>query len=116
MTNKEYIESNNIGFSDAMKMWDDKTHPCFTEWLNQKHNEHKFKIGDFVRKSISDKYSKANSFVGVVIDIQDCVYIKVFKRDGYLETRTLGNKNFKHHADEEDVFRMIDEDTFEKIF
>lgn len=116
MTNKEYIESNNIGFSDVMKMWDDKTYPCFTEWLKQEHNEHKFKVGDFVRKVVSDRYSKANEYVAVVVDVQDFVYIKVFKRDGYFDTRLLGNNVFKYHNDDPCVFRMFDEDTFEKIF
>ena len=47
MTNKEYIEKNNISFSKAMKMWNNKT-SCINDWLNQEYQEHKFKVGDFV--------------------------------------------------------------------
>ena len=47
MTNKEYIEKNNISFSEAMKMYDNKT-SCINDWLNQEYHEHKFKVGDFV--------------------------------------------------------------------
>ena len=37
MTNKEYIEKNNISFSDAMKMYDNEKYPCIDDWLNQEH-------------------------------------------------------------------------------
>ena len=46
MTNKEYIEKNNISFSEAMKMYDNEKYPCINDWLNQERIEHKFKIGD----------------------------------------------------------------------
>ena len=48
MTNKEYIEKNNISFSEAMKMYDNKQYPCINDWLKQEHFEWKFKQGDVI--------------------------------------------------------------------
>ena len=49
MTNKEYIEKNNISFSEAMKMYDNEKYPCINDWLSQERQEHTFKVGDFVK-------------------------------------------------------------------
>ena len=63
MTNKEYIEKNNISFSEAMKMYDNKQYPCINDWLNQEYQEHKFQVGDFV--ILKGK----NDGIGIVIDV-----------------------------------------------
>ena len=80
MTNKEYIEKNNISFSEVMKMWDNKKYPCINDWLNQEYHEHKFKVGDFVI------INGNNNGIGVVIDVKDKVYYKFLKRPGYFHT------------------------------
>ena len=79
MTNKEYIEKNNISFSKAMKMWNNKT-SCINDWLNQEHNEHKFKIGDIL---MTDCVPSKNDHIFFVIDCDDeCLYVREFDRKG----------------------------------
>lgn len=99
MTNKEYIEKTNISFSDAMKMWDNKT-SCINDWLNQEYQKHKFKVGDFIRKVIDDGHEDPNSYIGVVTAIsQTHVHFKQLYRNGQTDECYMANEN-----------------TFEKIF
>lgn len=110
MTNKEYIEKNNISFSEAMKMYDNIKYPCINDWLNQEHQEHKFKVGDFV--IINGDISK----IGVVIDVKDYVYVKWLKWDGsFARWNQAGDIN-KYHRNENDVFYIMDESSYEKVF
>lgn len=115
MTNKEYIEKNNISFSEAMKMWDNKT-SCINDWLNQEHKEHKFKVGDFVRKAVDDGRSNPNTYIGVVFDVKDKVYIKIITRNGTFHKWTIYTPSGLYYRDDNTVFVMFDEDIFEKIF
>ena len=108
MTNKEYIEKNNISFSEAMKMWDNKN-SCINDWLNQEYQEHKFKVGDFVIFKDSD-YG-----IGIVIDVKDKVYYKFLKRPGYFHTAICRGTGCYYKL-EDDVFSMVDESKYEKIF
>ena len=114
MTNKEYIEKNNISFSEAMKMWDNKT-SCINDWLNQEYQEHKFKVGDFV---IFKDYDYG---IGIVIDVKDKVYYKLLKRSGefvkwvFLNNCQYSDKYLYHKSDRE-IFFMDDESEWEKIF
>ena len=110
MTNKEYIEKNNISFSEAMKMYDNETYPCINDWLNQEHNEHKFKIRDFVRRT-SD-----NTGIGIVIDVKDKVYYKWLNRNGSFDRWLTCRADNKYHRCESYVYCMVDESEFEKIF
>lgn len=110
MTNKEYIEKNNISFSDAMKMYDNEKYPCINDWLNQERRiGHKFKVGDFVIQSGN------NSRIGIVIDVKDYVYLKFLRRDGSFERWLTNYHNTYYHNDHE-VFAMYGEDKYEKIF
>lgn len=104
MTNKEYIVKNNISFSDALKMWDNKT-TCIDEWLNMERKSHKFKVGDFIKKSVSDSGSKANTYVGVVVKVDNLVWFRKINRNGTFDVMYNGTTEFF----------MGDEDTFEKI-
>ena len=114
MTNKEYIEKNNISFSEAMKMYDNKT-SCINDWLNQEYHEHKFKVGDFVIQKDD------NNGIGIVIDVKDKVYYKFLKRSGefykwvFLDECLYPDKCLYHKSDRE-IFFMNDESMFEKIF
>lgn len=109
MTNKEYIEKNNISFSEAMKMYDNEKYPCINDWLNQEHQEHKFKVGDFF------VIKGNNKGIGVVIDVKDKIYYKFLLRSGcffageYKDTGT-------YYRSEYDVYIMEDESRYEKIF
>ena len=116
MTNKEYIEKNNISFSEVMKMYDNEKYPCINDWLSQEHQEHKFKVGDFVRKVIDDGYSTPNSYVGVVVDVKDYVYYKALNRNGSFNQWTHKISDSKYHINDTTIFVMQDEHTFEKIF
>ena len=109
MTNKEYIEKNNISFSEAMKMWDNEKYPCINDWLNQEHQEHKFKVGDFVIVNGND------NGIGVVIDVNDKVYYKFLKRSGYFHTAICRGTRLYYKL-ENDVFSMEDESKYKKIF
>ena len=115
MTIKEYIEKNNISFSEAMKMWDNKT-SCINDWLSQERIEHKFKSGDFVRKVVDDGYSTPNSYVGVVVDVKDKVYLKILDRTGSFRCWLISESDCLHYSDDHTIFDMHDEDSFEKIF
>ena len=109
MTNKEYIEKNNITFSEAMKMYDNKKYPCINDWLDQEYQEHKFKVGDFV-------IVKGNSDgIGVVIDVKDKVYYEFLKRPGYFHTAICRGTGCYYKL-EDDVFSMEDESIYKKIF
>ena len=110
MTNKEYIEKNNISFSEAMKMYDNKQYPCINDWLNQEYQEHRFKVGDFV-------ILNGNSYgIGVVIDVKDKVYFKFLERSGNFCTWIHRKGKRIYHDLESDVSIMIDESKYEKIF
>ena len=115
MTNKEYIEKNNISFSKAMKMWDNKT-SCINDWLNQEYQAHKFKVGDFVIQKDDNDGQGDNDGLGVVVDVADKVYYKWLKRNGTFDTWNLCTGDDKYHRFEHDVFYMMDESTYEKIF
>ena len=109
MTNKEYIEKNNISFSEAMKMYDNIKYPCINDWLNQEHQEHKFKVGDFViAKGI-------NNGIGVVIDVKDKVYYKFLNRFGNFDTWDH-ERDRLYHKSERDVYIMVYESNYKKIF
>ena len=109
MTNKEYIEKNNITFSEAMKMYDNKKYPCINDWLDQEHQEHKFKVGDFII------IKGNNDGIGIVIDIKDKVYYKFLQRSGYFHTDICMGTGLYYKL-ENDVFVMTDESMYEKIF
>ena len=109
MTNKEYIEKNNISFSEAMKMYDNEKYPCINDWLTQEHHEHKFKVGDFVRIKGND------TGIGVIIDIKDRVYYKFLGRSGFLHKSAFKGTEL-YYKSEDDVFTINDESMFEKIF
>ena len=109
MTNKEYIEKNNISFSEVMKMYDNKTYPCINDWLNQEHQEHKFKVGDFVIINSID------TGIGVVIDVKDRVYYKFLKRSGFFHKSAFKGTGCYYKL-EDDVFSMEDESIYKKIF
>ena len=108
MTNKEYIEKNNISFSEAMKMYDNKT-SCINDWLNQEYHEHKFKVGDFVIQKDD------NNGIGIVIDVKDKVYLKILKRSGEFDKWLCSDECLYHKSDHE-VFFMRDESEWENIF
>lgn len=109
MTNKEYIEKNNISFSDAMKMYDNEKYPCIDYWLSQEHQEHRFKVGDYVK-------TKTPLGIGIVIDVKDYVYVKIIDRRGYFMSWGYQDDGRKYHIDDHDVYIIFDEDNCEKIF
>ena len=109
MTNKEYIEKNNISFSEAMKMYDNKQYPCINDWLNQEHQEHKLKVGDFVT------IKGNNDGIGVIIDIKDRVYYKFLGRSGFFHKSAFKGTEL-YYKSENDVFTINDESNYEKIF
>ena len=116
MTNKEYIENNNISFSEVMKMYDNKMYPCINDWLEKEHNEHKFKVGDIVILNGMDSIKGIDSGIGVVIDVKDKVYYKFLKRSGNFCTWMYREGKGMYHNFERDVYIMIDESKYEKIF
>ena len=95
MTNREYIEKNNISIPEAIKMWRKETKETqnknifvsifdpnvlsknaffkddedkIDEWLKEtRYEKHKFEIGDFVIKE------NEKDRIGVVIDVKDYV-------------------------------------------
>lgn len=109
MTNKEYIEKNNITFSEAMKMYDNEKYPCINNWLNQEYQEHRFKVGDFVILKGNDKW------IGIVIDVKDKVYYKLLYRSGEFGRWKYGDYRLYHNS-ERDVYSMYNESNYEKIF
>ena len=109
MTNKEYIEKNNISFSEAMKMYDNEKYPCINDWLNQEYQEHKLKVGDFVT------IKGNNNGIGVIIDIKDRVYYKFLSRSGFFHKSAFKGTEL-YYKSENDVFTIIDESNYEKIF
>ena len=109
MTNKEYIEKNNISFSEAMKMYDNEKYPCINDWLNQEYQEHKFKVGDFVI------IKGNNTGIGIVIDVKDKVYYKFLNRSRvFAQLDYFGSGMYYKY--EADVNYMIDESKYQKIF
>ena len=96
MTNKEYIEKNNISFSEAMKMYDNNQYPCINDWLNQEYQEHKFKVGDFVT------IKGNNDGIGVIINIKDRVYYKFLGRSGFFHKSA-----YLYHKDSGNYFRFL---------
>lgn len=119
MTNKEYIEKNNISFSDAMKMWDNKT-SCINDWLNQERQEHKLKVGDFVRYKNGIAYS--NTKIGVVIKIphdRPGVYLRFLNRDGKLlswDRRLFDGFHDVYLMSDNTIFYEYDRNCLEKKF
>ena len=109
MTNKEYIEKNNISFSEAMKMYDNEKYPCINDWLNQEHKEHKFEVGDFVI------IKGNNNGIGIVIDVKDRVYYKFIERSGVFRKFDVVGSGMYYKYDA-DVFYMTDESKYQKIF
>ena len=109
MTNKEYIEKNNISFSEAMKMYDNEKYPCINDWLNQEYQEHKFKVGDFVIQKDN------NIGIGIVIDVKDKVYYKFLQRSGNFVKWCNGGSGMYYKYDC-DVNYMADESNYQKIF
>lgn len=94
MTNKEYIEKNNISFSDAMKMWDEKNYPCINDWLKANRIECPFKVGDFLRYRFND------DAICVVIAIKDFMYFRMINRDGTFE----GSSGIDYYAEDHTVY------------
>ena len=92
MTNKEYIEKNNISFSEAMKMYDNEKYPCINDWLNQEYQEHKLKVGDFVI------IKGNNNGIGVIIDIKDRVYYKFLERSGFFHKSAFKGTELYHKS------------------
>ena len=90
-------------------MYDNIKYPCINDWLNQEHQEHEFKVGDFVRVNGVD------SGIGVVIDVKDKVYYKFIDRYGKFNTWEFGDHRL-YHKSERDVYIMINESNYEKIF
>ena len=109
MTNKEYIEKNNITFSEAMKMYDNDKYPCINDWLDQEYQEHKFKVGDIVIVKGND------TGIGVVIDVKDKVYYKFLNRSGVFDKFSYGGSGM-YHKYEADINYMTDESNYQKIF
>ena len=109
MTNKEYIEKNNISFSEAMKMYDNEKYPCINDWLNQEYQEHKFKVGDFVILKGN------NNGIGIVIDVKDRVYYKFLTRSGKFDKWDFEDSGM-YYKYEDDVSYMINESNYQKIF
>ena len=109
MTNKEYIEKNNISFSEAMKMYDNEKYPCINDWLNQDYQEHKFKVGDFVILKGN------NNGIGIVIDVKDRVYYKFLTRSGKFDKWDFEGSGM-YYKYEDDVSYMINESNYQKIF
>ena len=123
MTNKEYIEKNNISFSEAMKMYDNQKYPCINDWLNQEHNPWKFKIGDVIAFKDSDEFkneyrSFVNSHVYFVVDSDsNYLYIKKINRNGdivYWNGMAEYNNKYKEdhsikiiHKHQQDHFKKI---------
>ena len=116
MTNKEYIEKNNISFSEVMKMYDNEKYPCINDWLNQEYQEHRFKVGDFVILNGMDSIKGIDCGIGVVIDVKDKVYYKFLQRAGNFCTWMYRSGKGMYHNFERDVYIMIDESKYEKIF
>ncbi len=84
MTNKEYIEKNNISFSEVMKMWDNST-SCINDWLSQEHCEWMFRQGDVIVFSDTASFTFRNDHVYFVIDSDDkYLYVKEYSRYGNL--------------------------------
>lgn len=119
MTNKEYIEKNNISFPEAMKMYDNETYPCINDWLNQEHQEHNLKVGDFVRYKIG--MSNRDTEIGVVIKIphdKPGVFLKFLKRDGSLLSWNILNGEFPdaNLMSDNTIFYEYCRNCLEKIF
>lgn len=114
MTNKDYIEKNNISFSDAMNMWDEKKYPCINDWLKADRIECPFKVGDFLKNMWYD------DVICVVIDIKDFVYYRMIDRDGTFVKLVFGESTgCKYYAKDYTVFAYpIDKcaNAFEKIY
>ena len=114
MTNKEYIEKNNISFSEAMKMYDNEKYPCINDWLNQEYQEHKFNIGDFVKPvpQLLPYISK----VGVIVGLCN--------KKGYYKVKAMDRKgNIEKHSsigyvgeDMNEYIFIAREEKMEKIF
>ena len=115
MTNKEYIEKNNISFSDAMKMWDNKT-SCINDWLNQEHFEWKFKQGDVIVFKESVEFRKDHVYFIVDMDF-NYIYVKEVDRNGdivYWNGMAEHNNKYKEdhsikiiHKHQQDYFKKI---------
>lgn len=114
MTNKEYIEKNDMSFSDVMKMWDEKNYPCINDWLKANRIECPFKAGDFL------KYRFNDDAIYVVIDIKDVVYYRAINRDGTFSKWSFSvSPECKYHTEDNTVYAcQIDEcaNLFEKIY
>ena len=110
MTNKEYIEKNNISFSKAMKMYDNEKYPSINDWLNQEYQEHKFSIGDFVI------HNNDNTGIGIVVDVKDKVYFKFLERSGEFYKWGAYRRESLYHKYDHEVFFMKNESEYKKIF
>lgn len=124
MTNKEYIEKNNISFSVVMKMWDNEKYPCINDWLNQEHNPWKFKIGDVIAFKDLDEFKKEyrsffNSHVYFVVDSDsNYLYIKKINRNGDIVPWSGCSSPYSKYPDDHSIWtlRCIEQDNFKKIF
>ena len=116
MTNKEYIEKNNISFSEAMKMYDNQKYPCINDWLNQEHFEWMFKQGDVI--VFKESVGFRNNHVYFIVDMDyNYIYVKDFNRNGeivYWNGIAEHNNKYKEdhsikilHKNEQDYFKKI---------
>lgn len=123
MTNKEYIEKNNISFSDAMKMYDNEKYPCINGWLNRERIEfeHKFKVGDFIKlKEPSSKFERFNNCILVVVKVDYQIFVKALKKNGKFvcEESDLRSIYVNSILQDPEVFVIVrtNEDLYTKIF
>ena len=116
MTNKEYIEKNNISFSDAMKMYDNEKYPCINDWLNQEHSEWMFKQGDVI--VFKETVKSRNNHVYFVVDMDfNSIYVKEVDRNGdIVYWDGMGNYNNKYKEDHSiKTIHKHQQDYFKKI-
>lgn len=117
MTNKEYIEKNNISFSEAMKLWNNQTNHI-EDWLNQEHSEWKFKSGDILAFCGTAPMTFRNDHVYFVIDSDDkYLYIKEYTRYGKLVEWCGEPASCTKYTDTTiNIIRPKDQHYFKKIF
>ena len=123
MTNKEYIEKNNISFSEAMKMWDNQTNHI-EDWLNRKYCDWKFKIGDVIAFKDSDEFkneyrSFVNSHVYFVVDSDsNYLYIKKINRNGDIVPWFGCSSPYSKYPDDRSIWTLscIEQYNFKKIY
>lgn len=118
MTNKEYIEKNNISFSEAMKMWDNKT-SCINDWLNKEYRKWKFEVGDVIVCKDDVPFCWKDKFIFFVIDYDDnYLYVKEYNRKGDIGRWSFNPDKNNKYNDNHFIKHISysDQDNFKKIF